>query len=227
MDGDFYLDNNRHFIVQIVDRNVRIFIANKQGLPTIELSLIPYDVFNNKDYVRHGIDNSFINLVNNLNSNCPLFAISPQERILITSDFKILYVVKNNGYSVYPVNVKYDNKIYSDNKLKKIIDDLNLGYEVNIDGYTINKDGFYTCLNDPSVLNRISDEKVKKIYFKLVDFYNKNNKTDLQGGSGSENAKVKIKRAGFANRLFMICLAAFSTGIIVAFIFIVINKYLF
>ena len=211
MSGDFYLDNNRHFIVQKTDNDVSIFIANKDGLPTILLSPISYESFKSKDYVRYEFDTSFINIIDNINVNCPLLYIYPQEQLLITTDFKILYVVKNNGYSVYPVNVKYDTNIYNNEKYKNIIERLELGSDVNIDGYTINKNSFYMCLNDPSVLNKISDDKVKNIYYNLIDFYNKNNKTDLQGGTGSENAKVLVKHSGFGNRIFVLC----------------INKYLF
>ena len=48
-----------------------------------------------------------------------------------------------------------------------------------------------------------------------------------EGGSGNTNAKVKVKRAGFANYLFTMTLAGFTMGIIFVLIVAIIKNIFF
>ena len=51
--------------------------------------------------------------------------------------------------------------------------------------------------------------------------------TDNEGGSGNTNAKVKVKRAGFANYLFTMTLAGFTMGILFVLIVAIIKNLFF
>lgn len=229
MSGEFYLNDSKHFIIQIVNDGVRIFDANNEGLPTSnEITLIKYSSLKNNEnsgYIGNELDNPDTNLFNNFDKVKPILVICLQENLIITKEYQIYRFVKSeSGFKIYDVKVIYNNN-------KKEIDydyylnQLEMGKNVEIDGYNIDKQSFDLCISDENNINLLNDRKLRNIYLNLVKKYKENTSEEIQGGSS--NAKVKIRTSGFVNKIFMISLAGFAIGIVATLIMIIAIKYLF
>lgn len=226
MSGEFNL-GEQHFIIQIVDSNIRIFTTNQYGMPDNEITIINYDDTNDKNYISYDMDDSLKNLINNLNKSYPLLCISLQENIVITKDYQIYKIIKQNGYKIYRVPVQYNNIGNKENN-DLLLEKLDMGRSITKNGFVIEKESFDLCLRDETILNSISDLQLKNTYLELINSY-KNRNTDKQGGSGDVDAKVKSKRrgSGFINNILVMSLAGFTTGVVFTLIFIIIRRYLF
>ena len=234
MDKEFFVEN-RHYIVQKENEFFRIFLADKNGNPSIELALINYNDVVNKPYITYDMDNSFISLIKSFNNKYPVQFISYPEKLIITTDYNIYYLKKeNNMFSIYNIvqkNIDRNNQIKNNSINNQLLNKLLLGKTISIGNYILSIDAFYSFLKGEASVDSVLDQFTRDSIIELIELYKKvfgeSVPTVSDGGNGNVNAKVKVRRAGFANRIFMISLAGFTFGIISTLIFIIITKHIF
>lgn len=228
MNKEFKL-NDRRFIVNFENNDIRIYLADKHGNPSLELSLTLFNDLK-QEYVSYDLDKTILNLINNFNQKYPVLKVSISEKLIITEDYNIYLLFKNNNlYSIrkIPLYDILDEKI---NYYKQLLYQLLNGNSVSIKDYILSSNYFYQLLNEDVIINDILDEEVKEVVIQLLNTYKKlfgeviTNKSE--GGTGNENAKVKVKKAGYISKLFIICLSFFSIGVFVALMIVIINKFI-
>ena len=228
MNKEFKL-NDRRFIVNFENNDIRIYLADKHGNPSLELSLTLFNDLK-QEYVSYDLDKTILNLINNFNQKYPVLKVSISEKLIITEDYNIYLLFKNNNlYSIrkIPLYDILDEKI---NYYKQLLYQLLNGNSVSVKDYILSSNYFYQLLNEDVIINDILDEEVKEVVIQLLNTYKKlfgeviTNKSE--GGTGNENAKVKVKKAGYISKLFIICLSFFSIGVFVALMIVIINKFI-
>lgn len=134
----------------------------------------------------------------------------------------------NNKLSAFANNEVKSNSSNTDEKYSILYNKLINGQTINIGNFILSYEILKQIVLDENIINQIHDQEIKDILLKLITIYknDKNNYEEITGGSSDSKAKVK-RRAGFANKMFMISLACFSFGIIVALIVVVLNKFVF
>ncbi len=231
MDREFRI-GDKYFILKEKDNKVRIFLADKKGNPYFELALIPYDDLNTKAYLSYDINPTFIKSINSFNNTYPVESVAYLEKIIVTKDHKLYLLVKNNNrFGVYLIETNEVKDLNNCNNYNYLLNKLLNGETVNIDNYILSRENFYNILSNPKIIDGIIGENAKNVVNSLVILYKKifgvQEKNVTDGGSGSENSKVKVRKAGFANKMFMISLSCFSLGIVIALIIVLLNRYVF
>lgn len=227
MDKEFIIDDKK-YILNIKDNNVRIFLADNKGNPSIELNLTLYDDLNDKAYVTYDIKKSFITSLDYFNNQYPIHSFSYTKKLIITKDYNIYLLKKNNGlFSVYKVSTKDFENNDTGNNYNQLLNELLLGKTINVGSYIMSSDSFYKFLTGEVSIDIIDDNDSKNIILSLINNYKRLFGNNISEGTGAENAKIKVRKAGFINKLFMISLSCFTAGIVVTLIFVIIKKYLF
>lgn len=229
MDREFRI-GDKYFILKEQNNKVRIFLADKNRNPYVELALIPYEDLNEKNYLSYDIEPAFINTINSFNDMYPVESVSNAEKIIVTRDHDLYLLVKNNNrFGVYPLGTNDVKSLYDGNNYNYLLNKLLQGEALNFDNYILSRETFYNILSNPKIIDSIIGENAKNMVYSLVELYKQifgnQEKNVGDGGSSSENAKVKVRKAGFANKMFMICLSCFSFGVIIALIIVLLNRY--
>lgn len=172
-------------------------------------------------------------------NNSNIFKSIPDEETknTLTSIADLYRQKQNNKLSSFAQEANkqnIDNNTNNDNNQQKITEEkyktlynkiLN-DQTFNIGNINLSYDIIKEYSKDESLLNNIEDNKIKEVFINLIKLYKINQKNNEEIPGGSSNAKVKVKRAGFASRLLILSLAGFTTGIVVTFVFIILKKYL-
>lgn len=226
MSKEFFIGNKR-YIIKNDNNDIRIYLADKFGNPSIELALTPFSDIMSKQYLTYDIDLSFKKLLNNFNKKYPIDKVSIPEKIITTKDHHLyLFYRKDNIYSIYNIKAK---DIEEDNNYNRLLHQLLNGKSINVGNYILSTDTFYKLLNKDIDINNINDDYTKEIINDLIILYENlfgKINTSQDNGTGNVNSKVKVRKAGFASKLFIICLSFFSIGVIVALIIVIINKFM-
>ena len=122
-----------------------------------------------------------------------------------------------------------ETKQNQEEQYKELYNRLLNGQNFNIKNFNLTYECLKELTQDESILNNIDNKIIKNVLIKLIEIYknDKRNYEEINAGSGNENAKVKTKKAGFANNIFIMALAGFTTGIVVTFVIIIFKKILF
>lgn len=215
--------NNKRYIVNFENNEIRIYLADKFGNPSLELSLTPFSDLK-FDYVSYDIDKLFLTTINYFNQKYPIDKVSISEKLIITKDNNIYLLYKNNNfYSIDKVKLKdiYDEKT---NYYKQLLNLLLNGKSITINNYILSPNYFYKLLNKEV---DIDNDDIKEEINQLINLYNKLfGEVINSSDSGNTNAKVKVRKAGYISKLFIICLSFFTIGVIVALIIVIINKFI-
>ena len=173
------------------------------------------------------------NFINNIEDEETKNTISSLVDIYIEKRNSKLHSFAGNESTIEEETIKKQeqNKIYNleDEKYKKLYNALYYGKSFNINNYNLNYERLKGLAQDESILNELDNEVLKDGLMKLIKIYknDKRNYEEISGGSSNRNSNIKTKKAGFANNIFIMSLAGFTTGIVVTFIIIVIKKILF
>ena len=143
MDKEFFVEN-RHYIVQKENNFFRIFLADKNGNPAIELALTNYNDVINKPYITYDMDNSFVSFIKSFNNKYPVQFISYPEKLIITTDYSIYYLKKeNNMFSIYNIvqkKIDKKNEINNNSINNQLLNKLLLGQTISIGNYILSTD---------------------------------------------------------------------------------------
>ena len=202
MSKEFFIGDSR-YIINEDNNDFKIYPADKNGYPKQdEIALTPFSDLLSKE--AYGTDFAFINAVINFNKNYPVFKVSIIDKLIITKDYKIyLFYKNNNKFGIYKIKINDINN-YNEEYYKELL---------------------YKVLNNEISVNDIRDIRAREYITKLVSQYNENIVSN-EGGSSSENAKVKVRKSGFASKLLIICLSFFTIGVITVLVIVIINKFI-
>ena len=202
MSKEFFIGDSR-YIINEDNNDFKIYPADKNGYPKQdEIALTPLSDLLSKE--AYETDFAFINAVINFNKNYPVFKVSIIDKLIITKDYKIyLFYKNNNKFGIYKIKINDINN-YNEEYYKELL---------------------YKVLNNEISVNDIRDIRAREYITKLVSQYNENIVSN-EGGSSSENAKVKVRKSGFASKLLIICLSFFTIGVITVLVIVIINKFI-
>lgn len=232
-----YINGNNNiiyenYIMNINDNDIKIFKPMKNNPVGVDVVIYKISDLNNYDYMKFDLtpkQKMFANMFFKL--PIKLTYICFCENFAIDESNNILYFTLNNKKNRYDLNVIKPNIIDKNiielqDKYKTIIDTLNSGKDVLIDGLHISSDNYRKCVEDSTQIEIFNyNEKLKSIYINLLTYNQKiNSVSDINYGIKSTQYQSNY---GFINKIFIIALSGFTLGIVIAFIIVIFKKNLF
>lgn len=222
-----------NYIMNINNKDIKIFKPKKNNPVGEDVVIYKISDLTNYDYMKFDLtprQKMFANMFFKL--PIKLSYICFQENFAIDESNNILYFALNNKKNGYVLNIIKPNIIDKNiielqDKYKTIIDTLNSGEDVLIDGLCISSDKYRKCTEDSAQIEIFNyNEKLKSIYINLLTFDQKINSTY------DENKKILKsthfqRNYGFINKIFIIALSGFTLGIIISLLIIIFKKNLF